>query len=66
VRRLGIDCIKARAAIQGEIGPLALEARPVLASAPICLRCHDNRKLGDPVGAVIYAFRRPRAQEMRF
>ena len=37
-----------------------LEARPVLASSPSCLRCHPGKKLGDPLGTIVYAFTRRR------
>lgn len=49
-------------AVQGQDGDVVLEARPVPASEKICLRCHGGvEKVGDPVGAVVYAFVRERA-----
>jgi hypothetical protein len=42
---------------RGGAGGMALEARPVLASEASCLRCHRRNKVGDPLGAVVYAFR---------
>jgi hypothetical protein len=59
ITRLGRDCAKDGRVHQGSDGTVALEARPVLASKEICLHCHDDRKLGAPMGAVIYAFARP-------
>jgi hypothetical protein len=41
---------------RGMIGSQVAEARPVLASAKTCLRCHSDRNLGDPLGAVVYTF----------
>ena len=59
--RLGKDCMKAGVPQQGQEGRIAFEARPVFASKSICLRCHDNRKAGDVLGAVITAFEAKRA-----
>lgn len=46
------------AVVAGATDELVLEARPVLASTALCLSCHRGKKLGDPLGAVVYAFRR--------
>jgi hypothetical protein len=46
------------APVQGFTGEIALEARPVVASTAQCLQCHHGRKIGDPLGAVVYAFRK--------
>jgi hypothetical protein len=42
---------------RGDAFGVSLEARPVLASDASCLRCHRRNQVGDPLGAVVYAFR---------
>lgn len=57
VTKLALKSREGRCAVQGEQGDVVLEARPVLASQKLCLRCHPGVKdVGDPVGAVVYAF----------
>jgi hypothetical protein len=46
-----------RVAVRDDFAGAALEARPVLASAKLCLDCHRGRKVGEPLGAVVYLFR---------
>jgi hypothetical protein len=45
-----------RRSVRGEIGEVALEGRPIPASSTECLKCHRGKRLGDPIGVVIYAF----------
>jgi hypothetical protein len=37
-------------------GALALQGRAIPASNPGCLLCHRRKKLGEPIGAIVYAF----------
>lgn len=57
VRELAARAMATRAAVRGEGSGLALEARPVPASEASCLQCHRRKKLGEPLGALVYAFR---------
>jgi hypothetical protein len=62
LRRLGARCLLERCPVQGQDGDVLLEARPVLASQKLCLKCHPGAKqVGDPVAAVVYAFVKDRA-----
>jgi len=59
VSKLGKQAMNARAALQELRGSVRLEARPIPVSGPSCASCHDpSLKLGDPLGAVVYAFTR--------
>jgi hypothetical protein len=57
-RELARRAITENAAIHSGTEDLILEARPVLLSGASCIGCHRGRKIGDPLGAVVYAFRR--------
>lgn len=48
----------ARTSVASEAPGLFLEARPVVASRSACLGCHRGKQVGDPLGIVVYAFRR--------
>jgi hypothetical protein len=37
---------------------LPVEARPIPASSRRCLSCHRGKRVGDPIGVVLYAFTR--------
>ena len=39
------------------IGDWKMIARPIRASAEVCLQCHAPLRLGDPIGVVIYGYR---------
>jgi hypothetical protein len=57
IEELALRSMASRAPAQG-IGPeVSPEARPIFASQAKCLQCHRKKKLGDPLGAVVYAFR---------
>jgi hypothetical protein len=56
--RLGTRCYQEGAPLQDQDDDAQLEARPVLASKPLCLKCHEERKLGKPIAAVVYVFTR--------
>ena len=53
---LGARAMEGKLPVQGVIGGLPVEARPVLATSPACISCHGERKVGDPLGAVVYSF----------
>ena len=40
------------------IGEWKMVARPIRASGEVCLECHAPVRLGDPIGVVIYGYRR--------
>jgi len=56
IKSLAARAMTAKSPALGVIGGLPMEARPVLASSVACLGCHADRKLGDPLGAVVYGF----------
>ncbi len=56
IESLAAHAIMAKAPAFGVIDGRPMEARPVLASAKACLECHSGRKMGDPLGAVVYSF----------
>lgn len=60
LRTLAAACRTSGRAVQGSDGPVVLEARPVLASQALCLRCHADKAIGEPIGVVVYAFSRGR------
>jgi len=57
IRELATRALVSRAPERGRASGVSLEARPVLASEASCLRCHRRSEIGDPLGAVVYAFR---------
>lgn len=61
VRPVAAEATRTRAAVQAEVGGLPLEARPIVASSEKCLSCHRRRRLGDPIGVLVHAFRNTRA-----
>jgi hypothetical protein len=60
VEELAHRAITSRAPVSGASHGIPIEARVVPASAPICLNCHVGKEVGEPVGAVVYAFHRER------
>jgi len=59
VLKLGKGALEKRATLQGVLGEVRLEARPIPVSGKSCAGCHDpGLKEGDPLGAVIYVLRR--------
>lgn len=56
IEGLAAYAMTARSPAFGDIDGVPMEARPVLASSKACLECHSRRKLGDPLGAVVYSF----------
>jgi len=57
VREVAERALETGAPARGRGRGVALEARPVTASKPMCLECHRANKIGEPLGAVVYAFR---------
>jgi hypothetical protein len=57
IRELALRAMASKEPERGAAIGMALEARPILASEASCLRCHRRNELGDPLGAVVYAFR---------
>ena len=61
INSLAARCRQMGAAVQGDDGAVALEARPVVALESSCLRCHSNKQVGETIGVVVYAFKKERA-----
>jgi hypothetical protein len=40
-----------------ELGDVSFTARAVRASSTACLACHKDRKVGEPLGVVMYAYK---------
>ena len=57
IRELAERAMASKDSERGAASGVSLEARPVLASDASCLRCHRRNQVGDPLGAVVYAFR---------
>ncbi len=45
-----------RRAVRAQPAGVVLEGRPIPASGALCLKCHPGKRLGDPIGVMIYAF----------
>jgi hypothetical protein len=59
IEELGHLAMSLKTAVSGSSHGIPLEARLVPASAPVCQKCH-TKEIGEPVGAVVYAFHRER------
>ena len=57
IKGLAAQAMSSKGPARGTAPGITLEARPILASEASCLRCHRRRRLGEPLGAVVYAFR---------
>jgi hypothetical protein len=57
VREVADRALATGAPARGRGRGVALEARPVTASKAMCLECHRRNRIGEPLGAVVYAFR---------
>ena len=60
IEALALLALTAKAAASGASHGVPLEARLVPASGTICLRCHADKAVGEPIAAVVYAFYRER------
>ena len=58
IRTLALRSMYFQRAMKETSGGVVLEARPVLASQKKCISCHQPKKMGEPIAAVIYAFSR--------
>jgi len=57
IRELAMRAMASKSPERGAASGVSLEARAVPASEASCLRCHRRNKIGDSLGAVVYAFR---------
>lgn len=55
---VGRRAIDSKSALRSTAAEIPLETRPLPASGTKCLDCHRGKKVGDPLGAVVYAFHR--------
>ncbi len=45
-----------RRAVRARPAGVVVEGRPIPASSAQCLHCHPGKRLGDPIGVILYAF----------
>jgi len=60
IEELGHRAMVLKSPLSGSSHGIPLEARLVPVSSPVCQKCHGDKEIGAPVGAVVYAFHRER------